>query len=114
MYSNTQKYLKMDIHLKSCVYVLIHGFKNICLRIWLCAFLIVCVRMCFTVRLSAVQPLKLKVYEVLAVTSLTPDWPITLCADRAVSGGELGFGPTQTYMRARTHTHTHTHTVGSI
>ncbi len=57
--------------------------------------------MCFTVRHSAVQPLKLKVYEVLAVTALTPDWPITLCADRAVSGGELGFG--------HIHTHTHTH-----
>lgn len=80
----------------------------VCVFGCVCAFLIVCVHMCFTVRLSAVQPLKLKVYEVLAVTSLTPDWPITLCADRAVSGGELGFGPTQTYMR------THTHTVGRI
>lgn len=61
--------------------------------------------MYFTVRLCAAQPLKLKVYEVLAVTSLTPDWPITLRADRAVSGGELGFGPTHTLTQMNTQTY---------
>jgi len=54
-------------------------------------------------RLRAAQPLKLKVYDVLAVTSLTPVWAIMLCADRAVSGGELGFCHTHTLTQMNTH-----------
>lgn len=84
-------------------------FKNICLCIWMCVCISNCLCMYFTVRLSSAQPLKLKVYEVLAVTSLTPDWPITLRADRAVSGGELGFGPTHNNTNEYTNVHSQKH-----
>lgn len=74
-----------------------------------------CLCMCLTVRLSAAQLLKLKVYEVLAVTSLTLVWPIcSVQTDRAVSGGELRFSaPPTPPPHAQIHTLTlyeHTYT----